>query len=143
MEKRFSDMIQKVQQFANLLVLAKSCLSPCPFSQSSFRTDSYSNEYLLAKIGFDTAENEPFNFHNFSSLQGFHFHRAVVSKARAKQAAKKASPRSAAEEAKVEVAGIQTLQFMSSEISSICERCTLLWYYNHLFLRGPRTDASN
>ena len=82
--------------------------------------------YLVAKIGFDTAENEPFKFHNFSSLQGFHFHRAVVSKARAKQAAKKASPRSAAEEAKVEVAGIQTLQFMSSEISSICERCTLL-----------------
>ena len=30
-----------------------------PFSQSSFRTDSYSNEYLLAKIGVDTAENEP------------------------------------------------------------------------------------
>ena len=24
-----------------------------------FETDSYSNEYLLAKIGFDTAENEP------------------------------------------------------------------------------------
>ena len=38
-----------------------------------------SNEYLLAKIGFDTAENEPFNFHNFSSLQRFNFHRAVVS----------------------------------------------------------------
>ena len=38
-----------------------------------------SNEYFLAKIGFDTAENEPFNFHNFSSLQGFNFHRAVVS----------------------------------------------------------------
>ena len=34
-------------------------LSPCPFSQSSFRTDSYSNEHLLAKFGFDTAENEP------------------------------------------------------------------------------------
>ena len=25
----------------------------------SFPTDSYSNEYLLAKIGVDTAENEP------------------------------------------------------------------------------------
>ena len=24
-----------------------------------FETDSYSNEYLLAKFGFDTAENEP------------------------------------------------------------------------------------
>ena len=38
-----------------------------------------SNEYLIAKIGFYTAKNEPFNFHNFSSLQGFNFHRAVVS----------------------------------------------------------------
>ena len=40
-----------------------------------------SNEYLVAKIGFDAAENEQFNFHNFSSgcLQGFNFHRAVVS----------------------------------------------------------------
>ena len=27
----------------------------------SFRTDSYSNKYLLAKFGFDTAENEPCN----------------------------------------------------------------------------------
>ena len=34
-------------------------LSPCPFSQSSFRTDGYSNEYLIAKIGVDTEENEP------------------------------------------------------------------------------------
>ena len=25
-----------------------------------FETDSYSNAYLLAKFGFDTAENEPF-----------------------------------------------------------------------------------
>ena len=25
-----------------------------------FETDSYSNEYLLAKFGFDTAENEPY-----------------------------------------------------------------------------------
>ena len=38
-----------------------------------------SNEYLLARFGFDPAENEPFNFHNFSSLQGVNFHRAVVS----------------------------------------------------------------
>ena len=35
--------------------------------------------FLIANIGFDTAENEPFNFHNFSSLQGFNFHGAVVS----------------------------------------------------------------
>ena len=30
-------------------------------------------------MGFDTAENEPFDCHIFSSLQGFNFHRAVVS----------------------------------------------------------------
>ena len=29
----------------------------------SFQTSSL--KYFLAKIGFDTAENEPFNFHNF------------------------------------------------------------------------------
>ena len=28
-----------------------------------FETDSYSNEYLLAKFGFDTAESEPFKIH--------------------------------------------------------------------------------
>ena len=42
----------------------------------SFQTSIY---YLVANSGFDTAEDEPFNFHNFSSLQGFNFHRAVVS----------------------------------------------------------------
>jgi hypothetical protein len=47
---------------------------------NSFLTSIY---YLIifAKIGFDTAENEPFNFHNFGSLQGFNFHRGVVSSA--------------------------------------------------------------
>ena len=30
-----------------------------PFSQFLFERDSYSNAYLLAKFGFDTAENEP------------------------------------------------------------------------------------
>ena len=30
-----------------------------PFSQSSFQIDPNSNAYLLAKVGFDTAENEP------------------------------------------------------------------------------------
>ena len=35
--------------------------------------------FLIANIGFDTVEHEPINFHNFSSLQGFNFHRAVVS----------------------------------------------------------------
>ena len=29
-----------------------------PFSQFLFERDSYSNEYLLAKFGIDTAENE-------------------------------------------------------------------------------------
>ena len=58
---------------------AKACKS-CRSRQE------HSNEYLLAKIGFDTAEKEPFNFHNFSNLQGFNFHRAVVS-ARGRRAA--------------------------------------------------------
>ena len=39
--------------------------SPCPFSQSSFRTDSYSNEYFLAKFGVDTEENEPYKVCSF------------------------------------------------------------------------------
>ena len=30
-----------------------------PFSQFLFERDSYPNEYLLAKFGFDTAENGP------------------------------------------------------------------------------------
>ena len=30
-----------------------------PFLNLLFETDSYSNAYLLAKIGVDTAENEP------------------------------------------------------------------------------------
>ena len=41
--------------------------------------------YVFAKFGFDTAENEPFNFHNFSSLQGFNFHRAVVSEVKSQR----------------------------------------------------------
>ena len=31
-----------------------------PFLNLLSELDSYSNEYLLAKFGFDTAENEPF-----------------------------------------------------------------------------------
>ena len=31
-----------------------------PFSQFLFERDSYSNEYLDAKLGADTAENEPY-----------------------------------------------------------------------------------
>ena len=57
--------VGEVQRNVNLVDLVKSLL-----------TSIY---YWVAKIGFDTAENEPFNFHNFSSLQGFNFHWAVVS----------------------------------------------------------------
>ena len=32
---------------------------PMSLFSISFRTDSYSDEYLLAKFGIDTAENEP------------------------------------------------------------------------------------
>ena len=46
-------------------------LSMSLFIHLLLEPDSYSNEYLVAKIGFDTADNEPFNFHNSSSLQ-FH-----------------------------------------------------------------------
>ena len=41
----------------NIVDLVKSF--HVPFSQFLFERDSYSNEYLLAKIGVDTAENEP------------------------------------------------------------------------------------
>ena len=34
-----------------------------PFSQFLFERDSYSNKYSLAKIGIDTAENEPLKVH--------------------------------------------------------------------------------
>ena len=34
---------------------------------------------MNANAGFDTAENEPINFHNLSSLQGFNVHRPVGS----------------------------------------------------------------
>ena len=43
-----------MQKHVSLVDLVKSFPT-----QSSFRTDSYSNEYLLAKIGVDTVENEP------------------------------------------------------------------------------------
>ena len=45
-----------MQKHVNLVDLFKSCLS---FLNLLFETDSYSNEYLLANFGFDTAENEP------------------------------------------------------------------------------------
>ena len=40
-----------------------------PFSQSSFQIDPNSNEYLLAKIGVDTAENEPLEVWGENSIQ--------------------------------------------------------------------------
>ena len=43
-----------------------------PFLNLLFETDSYSNEYLLAKFGFDTAENEPYYF-EISSSRKFEF----------------------------------------------------------------------
>ena len=42
-----------MQEIVNLVDLVKS------FLNLLFETDNYSNEYLLAKIGVDTAENEP------------------------------------------------------------------------------------
>ena len=40
-------------------------LSMSLFLNILFETDSYSNEYLLAQIGVDTAENEPLKVHLF------------------------------------------------------------------------------
>ena len=56
-EEEFSEYVRYC--YGYLSKFSFFSLSPCPFSQSSFRTDSYSNEYFLAKFGFDTAENEP------------------------------------------------------------------------------------
>ena len=42
-----------MQEIVNLVDLVNS------FLNLLFETNSYSNEYLLAKIGVDTAENEP------------------------------------------------------------------------------------
>ena len=73
-EEEFSEYVRYC--YGYLSKFSFFSLSPCPFSQSSFRTDSYSNEYLLAKIGVDTAENEPLEvwgkiiqYYSFVSLQ--------------------------------------------------------------------------
>ena len=65
-----------MQKHVNLVYLGKNCIcyvpsfmfscfslwrtfsSMSPFSQSLFKLDPNSNEYLIAKIGVDTAENE-------------------------------------------------------------------------------------
>ena len=54
----FSDWIQKVQKYVNLVDIVKSFLTSVPFVLNFvFKLDSNSNEYLLVKIGFGTAEN--------------------------------------------------------------------------------------
>ena len=50
-----------VQSNVNLIDLVKSFSVSLhlPFLNLLYELDSYSKEYLLAKIGVDTAENEP------------------------------------------------------------------------------------
>ena len=50
--------IPKVQKCVNLVDLVKSFHVPS-FRNLFFKIDPNSNEYLLAKIGVDTAENRP------------------------------------------------------------------------------------
>ena len=40
-----------------------------PFLNLLFEQIAYSNEYLLANVGFDTAENEPYHFVSSSSRE--------------------------------------------------------------------------
>ena len=64
-----------MQKRVNLVDLVKSV--PYPFFSISFSkqnlTDSYSNEYLLAKIGVGTAENESLKLHLIFNLLDFIF----------------------------------------------------------------------
>ena len=62
-EEEFSEYVRYC--YGYLSKFSFFSLSPCPFSQSSFRTDSYSNEYLLAKFGVDAEENEPYKVCSF------------------------------------------------------------------------------
>ena len=50
-----------------------------PFSQSSFQIDPNSNEYLLAKIGVDTPENEPLEVWGKNSIQ-YSLHSLLVNR---------------------------------------------------------------
>ena len=54
--------IWAVQKYLNLVDLVKSFPFPL-FLNMFFQQDPYSNEYLLANIGVDTAENEPLEVH--------------------------------------------------------------------------------
>ena len=59
-EEEFSEHVRYMMLYATFtcLDLLFSIFFHVPFSQSSFQIDPISNEYLLAKIGVDTAENE-------------------------------------------------------------------------------------
>ena len=52
-----------MQKHANLVDLVKS-FPHVPFLNLLFEQIAYSNEYLLAQFGFDTAENEPLKVHS-------------------------------------------------------------------------------
>ena len=66
-EEEFSEYVRYC--YGHLSEFSFFSLSPCPFSQSSFQIDPNSNAYLLAKIGVDTAENEPLEVWGENSIQ--------------------------------------------------------------------------
>ena len=60
--QEFSDYVRYVLTYATFTCpkFPFFSLFPCPsFLNLLFEADSYSNEYLLTKFGFDSAENEP------------------------------------------------------------------------------------
>ena len=67
MERR-NEHSEKAKHDVYLVDLGGSFSFQNPLSQSSVEPDSYSNEYLLAKFGFDTAENEPCQNSNFLTV---------------------------------------------------------------------------
>ena len=56
-EEEFSEYVRYC--YGHLSKFSFFSLFPCPFLNLLFELDSYSNEYLPAKIGVDTAENDP------------------------------------------------------------------------------------
>ena len=58
-EEEFSEYVR--YGYSLLFKFLFSVSLHAPFLNLLFERDSYSNAYLLPKIGFDTAENEPFN----------------------------------------------------------------------------------